>query len=309
MKQYYRVSLGEGGKNSAQAKSEGWVGVGWMSTVDLTGEFPDEWRKFNKKYIDIVMEHDHITTRIGAGLACGMTWTVCRGLQTGDFVVSTTADSAFMQIGTVTGPYYFAEGQPQPHRRSVHWEERLVAKSELSDEMKAEFSGGTVQNFTRFAGELEAFLRPAAEFAAAVQEADVENPYSFAMEKYLEDFLLSNWQHTALGKDYDIFEIDGVKVGQQYLTDTGPLDILAISKDKKTILVVELKRGKVSDVVVGQIQRYMGYVQEELCEPGQTVKGVIIGLDDDKRIQRALVVTKNIEFYLYEVNFKLHKGN
>ena len=32
------------------------------------------------------------------------------------------------------------------------------------------------------------------------------------------------------------------------------------------------------------------YVQEELAEEGQTVKGVIIALEDDQRIRRALAV-------------------
>ena len=109
------------------------------------------------------------------------------------------------------------------------------------------------------------------------------------------------------GKKYKIFEVDGELVGQQFPSDTGPIDILAISKDKQELLVVELKKGRVSDNVVGQIQRYMGYVKEELAENGQTVKGVIIGLDDDLRIKRALSVTNNIEFYQYKVNFTLYK--
>ena len=62
------------------------------------------------------------------------------------------------------------------------------------------------------------------------------------------------------------------------------------------------------DSVVGQIQRYMGYVQEELAEPGQNVRGVIIALDDDKRIRRALAVAANIEFYRYQIDFKLFKA-
>jgi len=70
---------------------------------------------------------------------------------------------------------------------------------------------------------------------------------------------------------------------------------------------VELKKGRVSDNVVGQIQRYMGYVKEELAEKDQEVKGVIIGLEDDLRIRRALSVTTNIEFYRYKVNFQLYK--
>ena len=59
--------------------------------------------------------------------------------------------------------------------------------------------------------------------------------------------------------------------------------------------------------MVGQIQRYMGFVKDELAEPNQMVKGVIIGLEDDLRIRRALSVTHNIEYYRYEVSFKLNK--
>ena len=95
--------------------------------------------------------------------------------------------------------------------------------------------------------------------------------------------------------------------GQQYQSDTGPIDILAISKDKKEILVVELKRGRASDAVVGQIQRYMGYVMSELLDEGQIVKGVIIALEDDLKLRRALSVANNIEFMTYEVKFSLNK--
>ena len=54
------------------------------------------------------------------------------------------------------------------------------------------------------------------------------------------------------------------------------MDILAISKDKSELFVVDLKKGCASDAVVGQIQRYMGFAQYELAEVNQTVKGVII---------------------------------
>jgi restriction system protein len=108
-----------------------------------------------------------------------------------------------------------------------------------------------------------------------------------------------------LGRDYDIYAEDGEPVGQQYQTDTGPLDILAVSKDKKRLLVVELKKGRASDAVVGQTLRYMSFVMEELAEEGQTVLGVIIAHEDDQRIRRALMMTPNIVFYRYEVSFKL----
>ena len=76
------------------------------------------------------------------------------------------------------------------------------------------------------------------------------------------------------------------------------------SKDKKELLVIELKKGKASDAVVGQIQRYMGYINSEFLEEGQVVKGAIIALEDDLRIKRALSVTKDIDFYINENKVK-----
>jgi restriction system protein len=128
---------------------------------------------------------------------------------------------------------------------------------------------------------------------------------AFALEKHLEDFLIVNWSKTPLGADYEIFSEDGALVGQQYSTDTGPIDILAISKDRKTLLVVELKKGRASDAVVGQILRYMGYVKDQVAEESQRVEGVIIALEDDQRLKRALSLVPSVTFFRYEVNFSL----
>jgi len=73
------------------------------------------------------------------------------------------------------------------------------------------------------------------------------------------------------------------------------------------MLIIELKRGRASDVVIGQIQRYMGFVKDELLENDQQVKGLIIGLEADNRLKRALSVCNNIDFYRYKVDFKLIK--
>ena len=51
----------------------------------------------------------------------------------------------------------------------------------------------------------------------------------------------------------------------------------------------------------------MGFAVEELAEEGQTVKGVIIALENDIRLQRALKVAPNIDFYRYKVSFELYK--
>jgi restriction system protein len=165
-----------------------------------------------------------------------------------------------------------------------------------------------VSSITKHAAEIENLILGNKTVTISASDESIEDPSVFAMEKHLEEFLVKNWHYTEFGKDYKIYEEEGELVGQQYPTDTGNIDILAISKDKKQLLVIELKKGRVSDVVVGQLQRYMGYVKDELAEPGQTVKGIIIALEDDIRLRRALSVTNNIEFYKYQISFKLSKN-
>jgi len=178
----------------------------------------------------------------------------------------------------------------------------------LSESLKKSAGSiGTVSDISKYAEEIESLIVGNGLSTIFTKDETIEDPSEFALEKHLEDFLVANWKSTELGKNYDIYEEDGEIVGQQYPSDTGPIDILAISKDKKEILVVELKKGRVSDVVVGQIQRYMGYVKDELAEANQAVKGVIIGFEDDIKIHRALSVAQNIDFYTYKLQFKLEK--
>lgn len=167
---------------------------------------------------------------------------------------------------------------------------------------------GTVSNISKYANELESLLSGSRPQAIITTDETIEDPSVFALEKHLEDFFVQNWRSTELGKHYNIYEEDGEIVGQQYPSDTGPIDILAISKDKKELLVVELKKGRIGDVVVGQVQRYMGYVKDELAEDDQKVRGVIIAFEDDTKIRRALSVAQNIDFYTYKINFRLEKN-
>jgi len=128
---------------------------------------------------------------------------------------------------------------------------------------------------------------------------------TFALEKHLEDFIINNWALTEFGSAYDVYEENGEVIGKQYRTDTGPLDILAISKDRKEFLVIELKKGRASDQALGQLQRYMGYVKKKLASNNQEVKGCIVALEDDQSLRYALQVTTGIHFYQYEIDFRL----
>jgi restriction system protein len=52
----------------------------------------------------------------------------------------------------------------------------------------------------------------------------------------------------------------------------------------------------------------MSYVQDELAEDHQQVRGIIIALEDDQRIRRALKLVPTVEFFRYQINFRLIKA-
>jgi restriction system protein len=307
MKNYYRIMLGRKSVFAEEAHKGNFIGAGWLPDIDLTNKLLDNWREFNKKYIPVYLEQNPGKTKVSAGLACGMLHTITKGILNGDIVLCPDGKGSYF-IGEVVGDYEYQKGTAQPHRRAVRWFPPTVTREEMSESLRnSAGSLGTVSNISKYENEIESFISGSRHPSIVATDETIEDPSIFALEKHLEDFLVQNWHHTGLGKHYDIYEEDGEKVGQQYPSDTGLIDILAISKDKKELLVVELKKGRVSDVVVGQVQRYMGYVQDELAENNQKVRGVIIAFEDDIKIHRALSVAPNIDFFTYKIHFKLEK--
>lgn len=305
MKQYNRVMAGRGSRHAQRCFDEGFIGTDYGINIDLSSRLSENWREFNREFRPIYLETHPGKSKIAAGLACGSVWTVSKGLMVGDVVISPDGSGRY-RAGEITGPYYHAPGEPLQHRRPVTWFAEPFDRSDMSEALRRSTSStGACCEVTSYADELMLLIGGQSRPTLVATDETIEDPSVFALEKHLQEFLVRNWKQTKLGVKYDIFEEDGELAGQQYPTDTGPIDILAISKDKSELLVVELKKGRASDAVVGQVQRYMGYVLEELAEEGQTVKGVIIALDDDLRIRRALKVANSIEFYRYEVSFTL----
>lgn len=308
MKSYYRVMLGRGSVFADAAHQGGFIGTDFLPAHDLTGQLPEEWRDFNHVFRPIYQQERPEKSKIAAGLACGFLHTVSKGIKDGDLVLCPDGDGRYL-VCEVTGPYFYRPGEVLPHRRPVTWLPQFIDRTDMCDSLKA-VAGlpGTVVNLTKHAAEIDRLLTGVAPPSIMSTDRTVEDPVTFALEKHLEDFLVANWAFTALGRTHNIFTEDGEVVGRQYPSDTGPIDILAVRKDGKELLVVELKRGRASDVVVGQILRYMGYVQAELAEDDQTVRGAIIALEDDTKLRRALSLVPSVDFYRYQVSFSLTKG-
>jgi restriction system protein len=136
-------------------------------------------------------------------------------------------------------------------------------------------------------------------------EEEIENLPQFFLEKYLQQFIIDNFDNIFDKKLVLLKDEKGDVVGKEYRTDVGRIDILAIEPATNSFVIIELKKGRESDKVVGQILRYMGWVSEELCKNDQTVRGIIICQESDDKLYYATKAAQNITLKHYHIDFRL----
>jgi endonuclease len=134
-------------------------------------------------------------------------------------------------------------------------------------------------------------------------EVETGETHEFAYEKDLRNFLVNNlWVIRPSLYVYRDGDINGVEfpVGDRYV------DILAV-ENQSDLVVIELKVSKGYDRAVGQLLRYMGWIQQYLAEPGQKVKGMIIAraISDDLRLATSRV--NDVELFEYQLAISLKK--
>lgn len=107
-----------------------------------------------------------------------------------------------------------------------------------------------------------------------LREDSVE-PATTVTEKVLEDRLVEQWRESAFGRlDVHLHRAgSALKPGRQVATSAGRIDILGWQPLDCTWWVVELKKGRSDDRVIGQVQRYMGRVRAMTGEP---VRGAVV---------------------------------
>ena len=140
------------------------------------------------------------------------------------------------------------------------------------------------------------------EDALPVTEAPEQH---FRLERHLHDFLAENWEQTELGREWTIYS--GETDGYEYPTGVGRIDILARHKERPAWLVVELKRDRAADKTLGQVLRYIGWIQRHLAGPNEEVHGLIIAADIEKNLLYGLkgLSDRKISFMRYRVEFSL----
>ena len=124
---------------------------------------------------------------------------------------------------------------------------------------------------------------------------------SRAIEQYRSIQILERVLEDILEHNLDTLEKGLKLVGRQYPTAVGPIDLLAQDADGLYV-VIELKRGRSGDRVVGQVARYISWVTQRLSSGKKArVRGIIVGRDFDKRFAAAIMQLRKVSSYTFDM--------
>lgn len=241
-------------------------------------------------------------------LFVNMLWSFYHDISPGDVILARRGRKILAGVGRVTRTGFYAPGMnphlaapanSHPNFIGVEWgsQPRDKVFTSIVFPMHSVYEISEDQYLSLMEG----------EETTSVMEESVENPNEFVLEKYLEEFIVSNFNAIFKGKLKIYEDVDG-NDGQQYSTNIGPIDILAVERASNSFVVIELKKGRPSDQVIGQILRYMGWVKQNLCVGRQGVKGLVICRDPDPKLSYALTMVNNVEVRYYSVSFQLRNG-
>ena len=282
----------------------GTIAIGWHEMGDVSRMSNSE---LAEKYRQVYGERRSLTKD------CNTIWRFYHEISPGDVVVARRGTKKIIGIGAVNGAPFYDEQKGNErvgnltddfyaNFLSVKWEDKQV-----------EFDKIVFAFFTMYEISEEKYrsLFEKGDPPEEENELDVEGRKEFVLEKYLEDFIVTNFD-AIFGGQFELYvDAEGSR-GQQYPaiandgTDVGRIDVLAKERGTGSFVVIELKKGRESDVVVGQTLRYMGWVQENLCQQGEDVKGLIICKAQDERLRYALqALPGNIRVKFYTVSFRL----
>ena len=160
--------------------------------------------------------------------------------------------------------------------------------------------------------ESETAAPPSAALHTSEEKINEEDEYAqptekdrFVFEKDLESYIIDNWRYIDFGEKLEIFIDSTGEIAQQFPTDLGPIDILA-RDDNGDFVVIELKRDLVTEKVVGQMAKYMQWIDDNLAKKdGKSVRGLILAYRSNKAVNdaiRALRFPVSIVYYSLKLN-------
>lgn len=148
------------------------------------------------------------------------------------------------------------------------------------------------------------------EAQSELANSDVRSAAADLLDHQLETFLEVHWDKTPLADEWTIRSTpEAPNAGRYYVTDVGQIDFLAVHKQDRHFLVVQLKRNLSIDQTVGQVLRYIGWIQKHLAKGEASVEGLIIARNAEDEASYALSSLANVKLMTYEFEFQLRSAN
>ncbi|MCY4624802.1 MAG: hypothetical protein OXC99_07365 [Chloroflexi bacterium] len=293
-------------------KSNSVISIGWNIGDIASLDFEERLERFKERMPNDSKHGFHQLNKFYA-------------IQEGDRIIARAGRRRIVGIGTATGPAFYSREHggamvgdmntdTYENFLPIQWEDLsgidfpniafgMHTVYEVTASKFTELTSGAIEADESLSSQVQD------ETGIPPEEQSSQTQTQFALEKYLEEFIVSNFG-AVFGPDIQVYtDADGTS-GKQYQTDVGRIDILAWEPGCNSFVVMELKKGRTSDRVVGQTLRYMGWVKEHLCkgDDGETEKGLrgmIICRDGDEDLEYALSVVDNVDIRFYRVDFQL----
>jgi len=144
---------------------------------------------------------------------------------------------------------------------------------------------------------------PASGQSAAGETEDTEPPGEFAYETDLRNYLAKNL--ALLEPGLKLYEDEGIH-GIEFPAGGRFIDILAVDS-RNGYVVIELKVSRGYDRVVGQLLRYMAWVEKNHADPGQTVRGLIVARELSEDLILACSRVPAIALFEYALSVQVRK--
>jgi hypothetical protein len=136
-----------------------------------------------------------------------------------------------------------------------------------------------------------------------VETSEAPNGDTFAYEKDLQNYLVRNLHHLESG--LRLYEEEGLS-GVEYNAGGRYIDILAVDSNG-AFVVIELKVSKGYDRVIGQLLRYMGWVESNLAEQ-KSVRGMIIASEITQDLILATShIADRVKLFEYNLTFNINQ--
>jgi endonuclease len=131
--------------------------------------------------------------------------------------------------------------------------------------------------------------------------AGTKTSSAFAYEHDLRDYLARNLHLIEPG--LRLYDEEGVH-GIEFPVGGRPVDILAVDS-RGDYVVVELKVSRGYDRTVGQLLRYIGWIEAHHADAGQSVRGVIVAKEVTEDLRLACRRIAGVKLFEYELSVSL----